>query len=64
MEVYTVQGGPSAEVVELIEAARSIALPDCYYDGNDIVVPCWSHSDAIRRMMRLRAALQRLGVEV
>jgi len=55
----TVIEGLEARLNALVAAAKALADPDCYYDGNNIVIRCDSHGDAMRRMRLLRGALER-----
>ena len=42
---------------EALEALEALVAADLYYDGNNIVIECTDHPDAIRRVYRARAAL-------
>lgn len=44
----------------IYQAAKALVEPDCYYDGNNIVIRCESHGDAIMRMRVLRDALAKV----
>lgn len=46
-----------ASAPELAEAGHALADRECRYEGNNIVIPCGSHGEAIKLMADLRAAL-------
>ena len=48
-----------ADLAGLRSAAKALSDPDCYYDGNNIVIRCESHGDAMKRMRVFRDAIER-----
>lgn len=51
--------GLKADLAGIKSAAKALSDPDCYYDGNNIVIRCESHGDAMKRMRVLRDAIER-----
>ncbi|KRE07493.1 hypothetical protein ASE63_22605 [Bosea sp. Root381] len=51
--------GLRADLAGIKSAAKALSDPDCCFDGNNIVIRCESHGDAIKRMRVLRDAIER-----
>jgi hypothetical protein len=46
-----------AAAPDLAKAGKAMSDRECRYDGNDIVIPCGSHGEAIKLMADMRAAI-------
>lgn len=46
-----------AAAPDMLDKGKALADRDCTFDGSNIVIPCGSHSEALRVMQEFRSAL-------